>query len=48
MSKKAQSIVEYVVLVGIIAMAFMAMQHYFQRSVNARLEQLRQEYSPNP
>jgi len=46
MKKRAQSIMEYVLLVSIISLAFMAMQIYFRRSISACLEDLRQEYSP--
>jgi len=43
---KAQSILEYVIIVGVIAAAVVAMQTYFKRSVNARLEEIKQEFIP--
>ncbi len=43
----AQSVLEYAILIAVISAAFSAMFVYFQRSVNARLEDLRQEYSPD-
>lgn len=46
MKNKAQSIVEYVVIVSVIAAAIVAMQTYFRRAVNARLEEVKQEYVP--
>lgn len=45
-SKRAQSIIEYVVLIGIIAAAVTAMTVYFRRAVNWRLEEIKQENSP--
>ena len=48
MRNKAQSILEYIVLVSVIAAAILAMQTYFRRSVNARLEEIKQEYVPKP
>ena len=44
--KLGQSILEYAILISIISAAFVSMYVYFQRSVNARLEDLRQEYNP--
>ncbi len=46
MRNKAQSILEYVIIVGVIAAAVVAMQTYFKRSVNARLEEIKQEFIP--
>lgn len=42
-SKRAQSILEYSMLVIILATAFMAMQQYIQRGVNSRMRQITQE-----
>jgi len=42
----AQSIIEYAVLIAVLAAAFTAMFVYFKRAINARLEDLRQEYNP--
>lgn len=44
----AQSVLEYAILIAVISAAFTAMFVYFQRAINARLEDLRQEYSPKP
>ncbi len=41
-----QSILEYSVLIAVISAVFVAMFVYFQRSVNSRLEDLRQEFTP--
>jgi len=38
MKKKAQSILEYVTLIGIIAAALAAMQIYFQRGIQATVK----------
>lgn len=43
--KRAQSIFEYAVLVTIIVAAFMFMNKYVFRSVNARLKQIQEEVS---
>ncbi len=43
----AQSMLEYAILIAVLSAAFTAMFVYFQRSINARLEDLRQEYSPD-
>jgi Flp pilus assembly pilin Flp len=43
---RAQSIIEYVIIVSVVAAAVVAMQIYFKRAVNARLEELKQEYVP--
>lgn len=44
--KLGQSILEYAVLISIVSAAFVAMFVYFQRAMNSRLEDLRQEYNP--
>jgi Flp pilus assembly pilin Flp len=38
--KKGQSIIEYALLVAIVAAAFIAMHTYFSRSVQSRLKQV--------
>jgi Flp pilus assembly pilin Flp len=43
---KAQSIIEYVIIISVVAAAVVAMQTYFKRAVNARLEEIKQEYVP--
>jgi len=44
--RKAQSILEYVILVVTVAAAFMAMNIYINRSVNSRLHDLELEITP--
>ncbi|MDD5281738.1 MAG: hypothetical protein PHC37_02580 [Candidatus Omnitrophica bacterium] len=46
MRNKAQSIIEYVIIISVVAAAVVAMQTYFKRAVNARLEEIKQEYVP--
>ena len=41
--KKAQSFLEYVMLVVVVSAALIAMYQYMQRSVNARLKQVQLE-----
>jgi hypothetical protein len=43
---RAQSILEYVVIMSVVAAAVVAMQIYFRRAVNARLEEIKEEYVP--
>lgn len=42
-SRKAQSFMEYVMLVMVISAAIIAMYQYMQRSVNAKLKQIQTE-----
>lgn len=42
-TRKAQSIIEYAVLVAAIAAAFVAMQMYVRRSVSGRLKAIESE-----
>jgi len=42
-NKKAQSFMEYTILVIVISAALIAMQQYIQRSINARLKQVQVE-----
>jgi len=44
--KKGQSILEYAILVMAVAGAFLAMNVYINRAVNARLHEISQETSP--
>lgn len=46
MRNRAQSVLEYVIIISVIAAAIVAMQIYFRRAVNARLEEIKQEYVP--
>lgn len=46
--RKAQSTVEYCVLVGIVVAAFIVMYHYVYRSMNARLKNTQEEVNEAP
>lgn len=46
--KKAQSIIEYALLVAVVAMAFMAMQVYAQRSVQANFKLIQDRVNTGP
>ncbi len=48
MKTKAQSIIEYTVLIAVIAAAFIAMHQYLYRSMNARLKQVQDEVYESP
>jgi Flp pilus assembly pilin Flp len=43
MNKRAQSFLEYTMLIIVISAALLAMQQYIQRAVNARLRQVQIE-----
>jgi Flp pilus assembly pilin Flp len=43
LAKKAQSFMEYAVLLAIISAALVAMYPYMQRAINARLKQIQVE-----
>lgn len=42
-NKRAQSMIEYTVLIAVIAAALLAMHQYINRAMNARLKQVQQE-----
>lgn len=48
MKTKGQSIIEYSVLVGVIAAAFIAMSQYVNRAIGARLKQVQEEVYDSP
>ena len=48
MIKKAQSIVEYIVLISIVALALVAMTTYIQRSANATLKMIEDQINEEP
>lgn len=48
MRKKAQSVLEYAVLVAVVATAFIAMTQYVNRAINARLKQVQEEIVEEP
>lgn len=41
--KKAQSMIEYAMLVAVVAAAFVAMQYYMQRSVQANFHAIEEQ-----
>ncbi|MFA4888096.1 MAG: hypothetical protein WC628_00775 [Candidatus Omnitrophota bacterium] len=43
MKNKAQSFLEYVIMISVIAAALVAMYPYMQRAINARLKQAQVE-----
>lgn len=45
---KGQSVLEYAVLVGVVATAFMTMNQYVNRAVSARLKQVQEEIIEEP
>ena len=48
MKTRGQSIIEYTVLIAVIAAAFIAMHQYIYRSMNARLKQVQDEVYESP
>ena len=48
MKIRAQSMIEYSVLIAAIAAAFIAMHQYIYRSMNARLKQVQDEVYQTP
>ena len=44
-SRRAQSFMEYTMLIMIVAAALVAMTQYMQRSLNVRLKQVQEEIS---
>ena len=46
-TNKAQSILEYAILIITVAAAFMAMNLYIRRAVNARLHNMQLEMNPS-
>lgn len=47
-SRKTQSIIEYVLLIGIVTAAFVSMQGYITRAVQAHLQTLQREIAREP
>lgn len=45
---RGQSVLEYAVLVGVVATAFMTMSQYVNRAVSARLKQVQEEIIEEP
>lgn len=48
MKNKGQSIVEYGMLVAVVAGAILAMSQYVYRAINARLKQVQEEVYESP
>lgn len=46
--KKAQSTIEYAILVAIVAAAFLAMRVYVQRAVQANLKMIELQINASP
>jgi hypothetical protein len=46
--KKAQSVIEYALLIAVVAMAFAAMQVYGQRAVNANIKLIQDRVNAGP
>jgi Flp pilus assembly pilin Flp len=44
---KAQTFIEYAVLIGVISAALIAMYQYVNRSIQAKLKQVQEEVSDN-
>ena len=44
--KKTQTILEYVLLVTVVGLAFIVMNTYIHRAVNARLHDIQHEVNP--
>jgi len=45
---QSQSMIEYSVLIGVTAMALVAMSQYVYRAINARLKQVQEEVYASP
>lgn len=48
MKKKGQSLLEYALLISAVAAAFIAMQTYVRRAVNANLKSLQDQLNETP
>lgn len=46
--RKAQSVLEYALLITVVAMAFVAMQTYVQRAVQANVKSLEDQINESP
>lgn len=46
--KKSQSVIEYALLIAVVAAAFMAMNVYMQRSVKANLKYIETQINSGP
>ena len=46
--KKAQSIIDYAILIAVVAAAFMAMHLYLQRSVQSHFKQIEDQINAEP
>lgn len=48
MKRSGQSVVEYSLLVAVVAAALLAMSQYVYRAINARLKQVQEEVYESP
>ena len=48
MLRRGQSVIEYSVLVGVIAAAFIVMNQYVNRAIGAKLKQVQEEIYDSP
>jgi len=46
--KKAQSVIEYALLIAVVAMAFAAMATYGERAVNANVKMIQERINSGP
>ncbi len=45
---KAQTVIEYAILISVVAIAFVAMKTYVQRSVNANIKLIEEQINIEP
>ena len=47
-NNKAQAVIEYAILIGIVAIAFVTMKTYVERSVNANIKLIEEQMNAEP
>ena len=47
-NNKAQAVIEYAILIGIVAIAFVTMKTYVERSVNANIKLIEEQINAEP
>ena len=45
---KAQTVIEYAILIGVVAIAFVTMKTYVERSVNANIKLIEEQINAEP
>ena len=45
---KAQTVIEYAILISVVAIAFVAMKTYVERSVNANIKLIEEQINAEP